>query len=69
MFRELIDVSCRCFVGDDQRTLLYIHKPVGCADSPAHFAVLTSDATWRLYSLGDLTRPEQQIKLQFRPSR
>ncbi|KAK9868688.1 hypothetical protein WJX84_011045 [Apatococcus fuscideae] len=38
-------------------------------NSAAHFAVLTSDATWRLYSTEDLTRPEQQIKLQFQPSR
>ncbi|KAK9866274.1 hypothetical protein WJX84_011119 [Apatococcus fuscideae] len=37
--------------------------------SPAHFAVLTSDATWRLYCLDDLSSPEQQIILRFRPSR
>ena len=39
------------------------------AGSGAHFGLLTSDNTLRLYSTADLSLPEQRFELQLQPGR
>jgi hypothetical protein len=39
------------------------------AGSSAHLAVLTSDQSWQLYNVADLSMPEQRFKLQWQSTR
>ena len=41
----------------------------GAAGSSTHLAVLTSDNAWRLYSVADLSLPEQSFDLRLEPRR
>ena len=42
---------------------------VPAAGSSRHLAVLTSDQAWQLYSVDNLSMPEQRFQLQWQSSR
>lgn len=49
--------------------LKQVLRCVSIAGSSAHLAVLTSDQSWQLYNVADLSMPEQRFQLQWQSSR